>query len=72
MADKLVQHYINEERSRCVALVEALRYDPDFIVYCINSVVQPNEIDHFRKRYTELGNEPVDPPHADNDVEDLM
>lgn len=73
VSDKLIQDMINEERSRCAALVEALRYDPDLILYCINSAYGVSEIDQARKRFAEFGNEPVEPPEPEYDnCEDIM
>ena len=65
MMDKGTQHYINEERARCAALVKLLRAEPDFLVFCIETPVHPGEdLDHWRKRFEE--HKPVDP------FEDLM
>lgn len=67
--EKGTQVFINEERARCAALVEAIDHK-QFLLYCINAPVHPGEdLVHFRKRFDELQPEPA--PVRD-DVEDLM
>jgi hypothetical protein len=63
-AERVIQSYIEEERTRCAALVAALIGEPDFLLYCINAPVYPDEIGDQRKRFAEL-------PDKDN-FEDLM
>lgn len=52
--DRTIQSYIDQERERCVALVEALIDEPDFLRYCLTAPVYPKEIDEQRKRFIEL------------------
>lgn len=66
MTDKGTQHYINEERERCAALVEMLISEPKFLLYCIRGPIYPTEdIASHRKRFGEF-------PEIDQEIEDLM
>lgn len=68
--DKGTQHYIEEERTRCLGLVKMLYAEPAFLMYCIKAPVHPTEdIASHRVRFGEFDPEPE--PVRD-DVEDLM
>lgn len=61
---RIIVDFINEERERCAALVDLIRDETAFLLYCINGPWYPDEIDEARKRFGELA--PAD------DFEDLM
>lgn len=61
---RIIVDFINEERERCAALVDLIRDETSFLLYCINGPWYSDEIDEARKRFGELA--PAD------DFEDLM
>lgn len=66
MVDKGTQFYIDEERTRCLALVKMLHAEPDFLMYCIRAPIYPTEdIASHRKRFGEFDPEPVPDDFAD-------
>ncbi len=66
MVDRFIMDYVHIERARCAALSKVLRDEPDYLLYCIENSVYPNEdMEHHRKRFAEF-------PTADDDIEDLM
>jgi hypothetical protein len=45
---------INEERARCAKLAKMLAGEPEFLVYCIETPVYPDEdLEHHRQRFSE-------------------
>lgn len=60
--DRTIQSYIDDERARCRALVVALLDEREFLLYCIDTPVSPNEVETHRQRFEETA----------DDFEDLM
>lgn len=65
MSERLIMDVVHQDRARVVKLIKALvPVDRDFLLYCVDNAVCANEIEHFRKRFTELNYDP--------DIEELM
>jgi hypothetical protein len=58
-----IQHYIADERARCLALARAIQHRP-FLFFCIENSYSVTELETARQRLEEM--QPVE------DIEDLM